>query len=513
MSLSALQFLQYCALLPRTQFSQVLVAIRGLKDNSQPSVHALLSVLQEFLGDTTPHFIAYIEANYPILSPHDVQQYYTAHAAPTETDAKGDNLPSVPTYNVFVNGLAPHASDDDLRAGFAACGQIHSAATIKEKGSGRSKGFGFVNFLSPEGRDMALANKNGIRVCGQPIKCFISDNKCQLFVANLPRGVTQERLMEEMSAAGCPCVSVELKKGFAFVTYVNVFEAESAMKKLRGRVIDGTALAVEVAGKKEGPDGQPVRRGGGFSKTLYVNGLAQSVTDATLKDKFSSFGPVVYATCTRGKDGAHRGYGFVQYTESSHALSARDTLHNTEFEGQKLGVFESKPKEEARRSPSPSRGGFPRFHFPGFDDPRGGRDSRDSRGRGRDPYAAAFDPYHLAGMAGLPSYLRDPYGPGAAAASALRPAAGLGALAPSLSASAASKPAAGAPQAAGAAGADYYAQAQDAYYAAYAAQYAAAYDPNAAAAAAAAAYGPYRGAQAAGAGRDSGASAARYKPY
>ncbi len=55
----------------------------------------------------------------------------------------------------------------------------------------------------------------------------------------------------QVTAAAGPYVSMELKKGFAFVTYINVFEAEAALKKLRGRIIDGTAIAVEVAGKKD----------------------------------------------------------------------------------------------------------------------------------------------------------------------------------------------------------------------------------------------------------------------
>ena len=99
-----------------------------------------------------------------------------------------------------------------------------------------------------------------------------------------------------------------MKKGFAFVTYVNVFEAEAALKKLRGRMIDGRAIAVEMAGKKEDNHGAHAPSGydphgrssrydsgnsgaypaaryshGGHSNTLYVNSLATTVTDAQLR--------------------------------------------------------------------------------------------------------------------------------------------------------------------------------------------------------------------------------------
>ena len=75
----------------------------------------------------------------------------------------------------------------------------------------------------------------------------------QLLVASLPRGITQERLTAELQSAAGPFSSLDLKQGFAFVTYATVTDAEAALRQLRGLVIDGSAIAVELAGKKDQP--------------------------------------------------------------------------------------------------------------------------------------------------------------------------------------------------------------------------------------------------------------------
>jgi len=46
--------------------------------------------------------------------------------------------------NIYVGNLPYNLTDDELRAAFAAFGNVTSAKIIMDKYSGRSKGFGFV---------------------------------------------------------------------------------------------------------------------------------------------------------------------------------------------------------------------------------------------------------------------------------------------------------------------------------------------------------------------------------
>ena len=49
-------------------------------------------------------------------------------------------------YKVFVGGLPFATTDDELREIFAAHGAVASANVVRDRESGRSKGFGFVEF-------------------------------------------------------------------------------------------------------------------------------------------------------------------------------------------------------------------------------------------------------------------------------------------------------------------------------------------------------------------------------
>ena len=46
--------------------------------------------------------------------------------------------------NLYVGNLSKEVTQDDLQQAFAAFGQVLSAAVIKEKFTGESRGFGFV---------------------------------------------------------------------------------------------------------------------------------------------------------------------------------------------------------------------------------------------------------------------------------------------------------------------------------------------------------------------------------
>lgn len=70
---------------------------------------------------------------------------------------------------LFVGGLSWNTTDDTLREAFAQHGTVASAQIIFDKMSGRSKGFGFVEFESDEEADAAIAALNGTELDGRTI--------------------------------------------------------------------------------------------------------------------------------------------------------------------------------------------------------------------------------------------------------------------------------------------------------------------------------------------------------
>jgi len=60
-------------------------------------------------------------------------------------------------YKVFVGGLPFSTTDDELREAFAAHGAVASANVVRDRESGRSKGFGFVQMGTDEEAQKAIA--------------------------------------------------------------------------------------------------------------------------------------------------------------------------------------------------------------------------------------------------------------------------------------------------------------------------------------------------------------------
>ena len=74
------------------------------------------------------------------------------------------------TNKVFVGNLPFGLKDDELKEMFADFGDITEAVIIKDKFSGRSKGFGFVTFSSEESAKKAVSELNGKDVQGRALK-------------------------------------------------------------------------------------------------------------------------------------------------------------------------------------------------------------------------------------------------------------------------------------------------------------------------------------------------------
>ena len=70
---------------------------------------------------------------------------------------------------LYVGGLPYSTSEDTLRDAFAQAGTVTSATIIKDKMTGRSKGFGFVEMENDEEADKAIAMWNGKELEGRTL--------------------------------------------------------------------------------------------------------------------------------------------------------------------------------------------------------------------------------------------------------------------------------------------------------------------------------------------------------
>lgn len=71
--------------------------------------------------------------------------------------------------NIYVGNMDRSVTEEDVKQAFAAFGQITSVTLIKDKLSGESRGFGFVEMPAKAEAEAAIAGLNGKELKGRTI--------------------------------------------------------------------------------------------------------------------------------------------------------------------------------------------------------------------------------------------------------------------------------------------------------------------------------------------------------
>ena len=71
---------------------------------------------------------------------------------------------------IYVGNLSYEVTEEDLRLAVEEFGQVESTTIIKDKYSGQSKGFGFVEMASKDEGQAAIDGLNGKELKGRALK-------------------------------------------------------------------------------------------------------------------------------------------------------------------------------------------------------------------------------------------------------------------------------------------------------------------------------------------------------
>ncbi len=71
---------------------------------------------------------------------------------------------------LFVGGLSWNTTDDSLRSAFERFGAVVDARVIKDRDTGRSRGFGFVTFSEGQSAQGAISEMDGTELDGRTIR-------------------------------------------------------------------------------------------------------------------------------------------------------------------------------------------------------------------------------------------------------------------------------------------------------------------------------------------------------
>ncbi|XP_050169696.1 polyadenylate-binding protein 1-like [Myiozetetes cayanensis] len=181
--------------------------------------------------------------------------------------------------NVYIKNFGDDMDDDRLREIFSRFGKTLSVKVMMDS-TGRSKGFGFVNFEKHEEAQKAVADMNGKEINGRPVYVGRAQKRLErqselkrrfeqirqervsryqgvnLYVKNLDDGIDDEKLRKEFSPYGTITSAKVMtegghSKGFGFVCFSSPEEATKAVTEMNGRIISTKPLYVALAQRKE----------------------------------------------------------------------------------------------------------------------------------------------------------------------------------------------------------------------------------------------------------------------
>ncbi|XP_076307365.1 ELAV-like protein 4 isoform X4 [Tachypleus tridentatus] len=161
--------------------------------------------------------------------------------------------------NLIVNYLPQTMTQEEIRSLFSSIGEVESCKLIRDKVTGQSLGYGFVNYVRPEDAEKAINTLNGLRLQNKIIKVSYARPSSEaikganLYVSGLPKSMTQQELENLFAPYGriitsrILCDNVKgLSKGVGFVRFDQRIEAERAIKHLHNTIPDGSSEPITV---------------------------------------------------------------------------------------------------------------------------------------------------------------------------------------------------------------------------------------------------------------------------
>lgn len=94
-----------------------------------------------------------------------------------EAVTRKEYIHTMAQQNLFIGSLAYATTDDSLRALFEQIGPVASARVITDRDSGRSKGFGFVEFENEDDNQKAVDQLDGKELDGRTISVGLARPK------------------------------------------------------------------------------------------------------------------------------------------------------------------------------------------------------------------------------------------------------------------------------------------------------------------------------------------------
>ncbi|KRX27773.1 Nucleolysin TIAR, partial [Trichinella nelsoni] len=199
-----------------------------------------------------------------VLSPLKFQEMRVNWATSPGTQAKVDTSKH---FHVFVGDLSPEIDNKMLREAFAPYGEISDVKVIRDLQTLKSKGYGFVSYVSHDDAERAIEQMNGqwlgrrtirtnwaTRKPGLPaqnlgqltfddVMAQSSPQNTTVYVGSVAANTTDDDLRRIFARFGSILeVRVFKQQGYAFVRFDNKESAAHAILNITGTEINGSSV-------------------------------------------------------------------------------------------------------------------------------------------------------------------------------------------------------------------------------------------------------------------------------
>lgn len=164
--------------------------------------------------------------------------------------------------NLIINYLPQTLTDQEFRSMFLSIGEIKSSKICRDRATGYSYGYGFVDYVKEEDAVNAIATLHGLQLQNKKIKVAYARQggddikQANLYIRGLPEDITEEKLKELFAECGeiiqCRLLTDQFtgaSKGVGFVLFDQKKMAQAAMTKFNGVTLPGgkSTLVIKFA--------------------------------------------------------------------------------------------------------------------------------------------------------------------------------------------------------------------------------------------------------------------------
>lgn len=156
---------------------------------------------------------------------------------------------SISKTNLIINYLPQNLTDDEFKSMFLSIGPLVSSKVVRDKATGMSYGFGFVEFVHECDAARAVSSLDGLHMQNKRIKVAHAnknedgeDKGTNIYIKNIPKEYTEKELNEVFKPYGTITQSkilMDLNTGesrtVGFVAYETREQAECAITALNGK--------------------------------------------------------------------------------------------------------------------------------------------------------------------------------------------------------------------------------------------------------------------------------------